>query len=241
MEEIFEADIDNTFEDKHIPKEELPEEGAVALAGKRTLETLTATDSIIDALDVAEVELKRIAEHEDEKARGKVAEFQPNMIMLGLSPSDYVLRALSYISTNDLEQTLQKLFSAQALPFSDALKLLSYTKDWTSNPDKVELVCRIVKVLLQIHHSQLISTPSARPVLAALKEIIYPRVKECKDTLGFNLAAMDHLKQLMASRSDALFRDAKSKLLEIRSQQSKRLEARTETKTENKKKKKQKK
>ncbi|TYH77185.1 hypothetical protein ES332_D04G135500v1 [Gossypium tomentosum] len=235
LEEIFEADIDNTFEDKHIPKEELPEEGAVALAGKRTLETLTATDSIIDALDVAEVELKRIAEHEDEKARGKVAEFQPNMIMLGLSPSDYVLRALSNISTNDLEQTLL------ALPFSDALKLLSYTKDWTSNPDKVELVCRIVTVLLQIHHSQLISTPSARPVLAALKEIIYPRVKECKDTLGFNLAAMDHLKQLMASRSDALFRDAKSKLLEIRSQQSKRLEARTETKTENKKKKKQKK
>ncbi|XP_052880481.1 uncharacterized protein LOC108462016 [Gossypium arboreum] len=105
--EIFEADIDNTFENKHIPKEELPEEGAVALAGKRNLETLTATDSIIDALDVAEVELKRIAEHEDEKARGKVAEFQPNMIMLGLSASDYVLRALSYISTNDLEQTLQ--------------------------------------------------------------------------------------------------------------------------------------
>ena len=45
----------------------------------------------------------------------------------------------------------------------------------------------------------------------------------------------------MASRSDALFRDAKSKLLEIRSQQSKRLEARTETKIEKRKKKKQKK
>lgn len=25
----------------------------------------------------------------------------------------------------------------QALPFSDALKLISYLKDWTSNPDKV--------------------------------------------------------------------------------------------------------
>ncbi|KAG4165650.1 hypothetical protein ERO13_A13G089800v2 [Gossypium hirsutum] len=169
LEEIFEADIDNTFENKHIPNSR---GGSCCISREEKLETLTATDSIIDALDVAEVELKRIAEHEDEKARGKVAEFQPNMIMLGLSPSDYVLRALSYISTNDLEQTLQ-LFSAQALPFSDALKLLSYTKDWTSNPDKVELVCRIVKVLLQIHHSQLISTPSARPVLAVLKEIIY--------------------------------------------------------------------
>ncbi|KAE8720366.1 phosphatidylinositol-4-phosphate 5-kinase family protein [Hibiscus syriacus] len=62
LEEIFEADIDNTFEDRHILKEELPVEGAVALAGTRTQETLTATDSIIDALDVAEVVLKRIAD-----------------------------------------------------------------------------------------------------------------------------------------------------------------------------------
>ncbi|KAE8721119.1 type-1 glutamine synthetase 1-like [Hibiscus syriacus] len=78
LEEIFEADMDNTFEVRHVPKEELPEEGAVALEGKRTLE---------------------------EQARGKVAELQPNMIMLGLSPSDYVLRAISNISANDMEQT----------------------------------------------------------------------------------------------------------------------------------------
>lgn len=47
--------------------------------------------------------------------------------------------------------------------------------------------------------------------------------------------------QLMASRSDALFRDAKSKLLEIRAQHSKRLDARLETREEKRKKKKQKK
>jgi hypothetical protein len=29
------------------------------------------------------------------------------------------------------------MISVQALPFSDGLKLLSYFKDWTSNPDKV--------------------------------------------------------------------------------------------------------
>ena len=45
----------------------------------------------------------------------------------------------------------------------------------------------------------------------------------------------------MASRSDALFRDAKSKLLEIRAQHSKRLDARLETREEKRKKKKQKK
>ena len=64
LEEMFEADLDNAFENRYTAKEELPEEGAVALAGKKTQETLTATDLIIDALDVAEMELKRITEHE---------------------------------------------------------------------------------------------------------------------------------------------------------------------------------
>lgn len=64
LEEMFESDIDNAFENKYGPKEELPEEGVVALAGKKSQETLTATDAIIEALDMANAELKRIAEHE---------------------------------------------------------------------------------------------------------------------------------------------------------------------------------
>ena len=63
LEQMFESDLDNAFENRYSLKEELPEEGAVALAGKKTQETLSATDSIIDALDIAEDELKRISEH----------------------------------------------------------------------------------------------------------------------------------------------------------------------------------
>lgn len=233
LEEMFDTDLDNTL-DRYAPKEEVPEEGAVALAGKRTQETLSGTDSIIEALDIAEAELKRISEHEEETRQGKASEFRPNILMLGHSPSDFILRALSNVHTNDLEQTLL------ALPFSDALKLLSFLKDWSLKPDKIELVCRVATVLLQLHHNQLIATASARPVLTVLKDILHSRVKECKDTLGFNLAAMDHLKQLMILKSDALFRDAKTKLLEIRSQQAKRAEGRQDTK-ERRKKKKQKK
>ncbi|PIM99651.1 WD40-repeat-containing subunit of the 18S rRNA processing complex [Handroanthus impetiginosus] len=235
LEEMFESDIDNTFESKYAPKEEVPEEGAVALAGKKTGETVTAADSIMEALDTTEEELKRIAEHEEEKSKGKVADFRPNILMLGLSPSDYVLRAVSSVRTNDLEQALL------ALPFSDSLRILSYLKDWVALPDKVELVCRVATVLLQLHHNQLTSTVSARPVLSLLKDILHARVKECKDTLGFNLAAMDHLKQLMAAKSDAPFRDAKTKLLEIRARYSQLTEGKTQAKEERRKKKKQKK
>jgi U3 small nucleolar RNA-associated protein 12 len=64
LEEMFDADLDNAFENKYVPKEEIPEEGAVAVAGKKTQETLTATDLIIERLDIAENEKKRIAEHQ---------------------------------------------------------------------------------------------------------------------------------------------------------------------------------
>lgn len=231
LEEMFESDIDNPFESKYAPKEELPEEGAVALAGKKTGETVTAADSIMEALDIAEEELKRIAEHEEERSKGKVADFKPNILMLGLSPSGFVLRALSSVHTNDLEQALL------ALPFSDSLRVLSYLKEWVTFPDKVELVCRISTVLLQIHHYQLTSTVSARPILSLLKDILHARVKECKDTLGFNLAAMDHVKQLMAAKSDAPFRDAKTKLLEIRARYAQNTEGGMQTKGGRRKKK----
>ncbi|KAK9079343.1 hypothetical protein SSX86_001014 [Deinandra increscens subsp. villosa] len=232
LEEMFEADLDNSLENRYLPQQELPEEGAVAVAGKKTQETLTATDSIIEALDIAAEELKRMAEHEEEKRRGKGAEFKSNPLMINLSPSDYILRAVSKVHTNDLEQTLL------SLPFADALKLLSNLKDWSSNPDKVELVCRIATLLLQLHHNQLVATTSTRPLLALLRDILHARVKDCKDTLGFNLAAMNHLKQLMASKSDAPFHDAKTKLQEIRAQQSERAEGRADTKGEKRRKKK---
>lgn len=61
---MFEADIESAFENKYASKEEIPEEGAVAVAGKKTQETLTATDLIIERLDIAEAERKRIAEHQ---------------------------------------------------------------------------------------------------------------------------------------------------------------------------------
>ncbi|XP_047954497.1 WD repeat-containing protein 3 [Salvia hispanica] len=231
LEEMFETDTDNPFETKYAPKEELPEEGAVGLAGKKTGETVTAADSILEALDIAEEELKRIAEHE-ERSKGRAADFQPNILMLGLSPSEFVLRAVSSVHTNDLEQALL------ALPFSDSLRILSYLKEWISHPEKVELVCRVSTVLLQIHHYQLTSTISARPILSLLNDILHARVKECKDTLGFNLAAMDHVKQLMAAKSDAPFRDAKTKLMEIRAQYAHHA---LQTREQRRKKKKQKK
>ncbi|GJN30323.1 hypothetical protein PR202_gb18618 [Eleusine coracana subsp. coracana] len=175
LEESFEADLDNDIEHRYGQKDDTPDEGSVGVPSRKTKETLTSADAIMDALDTAEEELKRLNQHKVEDLKnGNGARFQPNVIMQGRSPSDYVLNVVSNIRPNDLEQAL-----LQSLPFSDALKLMFYLKEWSLVPSK-----------------------------------------ECKDTIGFNLAAMDH--ELLAMRSDAPFRDAKAKLMEIRQEQSKR-------------------
>ncbi|XP_020577298.1 WD repeat-containing protein 3 [Phalaenopsis equestris] len=214
LQEMFESDLETT-ESKYALREEFSEDGSVGVPGKKTQETITAADMIIDALDTAQDELKRYDQFNVDRQNGKSGQFQPNVIMSGLSPSDYVLHSISNVHTSDLEQTLL------SLPYSDALVLMSYLKNWVQNSDKVALVCRITTVLLQTHHNQLTTTPAARSMLAVLKDILHSRVKEFKDTIGFNIAAMEHLKELMSMRSDAPFRNAKAKLMDIRQELSK--------------------
>ena len=43
---------------------------------------------------------------QEDVRNGNRTELQPNDMMRGLSPSEYVLHALSTVQTNDLEQTL---------------------------------------------------------------------------------------------------------------------------------------
>lgn len=43
---------------------------------------------------------------QEEKTKGKVSNYLPNVVMLGLTPSEFVLRAISNVKTNDLEQAL---------------------------------------------------------------------------------------------------------------------------------------
>ena len=59
---MFDAGQDNG-DANQLPSAEIPDEGAVALAGKQSQESFTAADTIIEALDLADTELERIKSH----------------------------------------------------------------------------------------------------------------------------------------------------------------------------------
>lgn len=81
-------------------------------------EAAHGVDRIIDALDMMETE----------EERKKEPGYQPNVMLLGLSGSEYVLKAVRTIRANDLEAVLTML------SFSDALALLKLIPQWLGGP-----------------------------------------------------------------------------------------------------------
>jgi len=69
--------------------------GSAAMAGRRTLDSLGAADSVVDAMDLAAAETDRLTAAATAASGGaKAVAATPNPLMLGLSPAAYVLRAV---------------------------------------------------------------------------------------------------------------------------------------------------
>ena len=86
---------------------------------------------------------------------------------------NYMGNSIHVLSSNTCMRRTWNLFNYTAvmdLMVSIVMLLVTLCK-------QVELVCRIAIVLLQTHYNQLVTTPSARPVLSVLRDILYARVK----------------------------------------------------------------
>jgi U3 small nucleolar RNA-associated protein 12 len=211
LESLFEADLEQqqAAAEREAAGGSAAADGdaAAALAGRRTLETVGAADAIVDALDVAaneerkEVEYRRALKAASEAGGGKAVKAvkRPprNPLMLGLAPGAYVLRCVSGVKAGDLEQALL------LLPFADALRLLGYVSEWLKEGAAVELCTRAAVLLLRLHHARLLSTPGARGTLVTLQRRLRRGAAALKDALGFNLAALRHLRRAAGEAAGA--------------------------------------
>ena len=239
LESLFESDLDQQDRrDEEAAGSATRDagEGIALSAGRRTLDSVGAADSIIEALEMAANEAERQRqEREAAEANVDSETDQPsgtkqrltkkptvNPLMLGLTPSAYILRSIAMVKPSDLESALLML------PFNDALSLLSYIPEWIGGkggPDSslggkalkrgqeskgqrrvaagghhIELACRAAVLLLRLHHSQLVATSSARHILLNLSKYLRPGIQALKDLAGFNLAALGHLQRTQKDR-----------------------------------------
>jgi U3 small nucleolar RNA-associated protein 12 len=186
LETLFEEDLAAPERDPLIESiEEKDDRNTSAVAGKRTLETVSAADSIVEALDMASAEEERIKES---RMALRESDYVPNPLLLGLSPSSYVLRAIGMVRASDLEQALI------LVPFMDALRLLELCASWLEQGSDAELLARVSILLCRVHLQQLMATPVARPTLFKLRKLLHSRMQSIKDIWGYNAAAIELLK-----------------------------------------------
>jgi len=95
-----------------------------------------------------------------------------------------VLWAIAQVPLAELEEALL------ALPVSMIPSLLEYIIHWFQNRLNLVIACRVLDLLLKVYHSQIICNTDLRIQLQTLKTVQTVQLKELKDTIGFNIAAM---------------------------------------------------
>ncbi|CAL5229844.1 g13253 [Coccomyxa viridis] len=188
LESLFEADLEESTAPQR--REGEAAEATAAPAGRKTLEVVSGAERIADALALVAAEAERVQAFEEDPTAGKSGKgLQPNPLLLGLTPEQYMLKQLASVRASDLEQAFL------ILPFSDALRLLSYFCTWLERGAEVELVSRAATLLVRLHHAQLVATVAARAPLLELRRQLRRRTQQLKDRMGFNLAALSHLQR----------------------------------------------
>eukprot|EP00123_Amoebidium_parasiticum_P021149 comp62400_c0_seq1/m.47920 comp62400_c0_seq1/g.47920 ORF comp62400_c0_seq1/g.47920 comp62400_c0_seq1/m.47920 type:complete len:932 (-) comp62400_c0_seq1:257-3052(-) len=200
------------------------DDGVEAVAAtKRTIESIKGAEAIIEAIELADQETATYEQWERECAEAKriaaATHSEPslppppqrNIILSYLkmdSPERYVLHVVGRVHPNELEESLM------VLPFNTAMRLLHYLNSWLSHGWETELACRCLLSLLHIHHNQLVTSSTMLPILDALKGATHARVASWKDTVGFNLAGLQHLQRELQGTQVKFFEDARQAVQE---------------------------
>lgn len=134
---------DDDDDDEDVAKDDEPQSEA---AVRKSVLSVSAGDRIMEALERADNETKAITlfvrTHGSDKKR------PPNLLMLGHSPSAYILWVLRTIKSADLEQSLI------VLPLGHIERLLYYIIVLLKRGQGIELCSRVAIFLIKTHQNQ---------------------------------------------------------------------------------------
>ena len=204
LDAVFEAELDDDRRpegeedrDADAPAEEAP--------GRRSLEAVASAERLLEACEVASAEVRRFREHEEacEKAREEKKALppapQPNILLLGSEPRHHVLRMLRMVKAPQVEQALL------VATFAQARMLLEFLADLLEDGASLELLARCAIMVTRAHAKQIAATPAMLPVLLRLQRVLRPRLRERRDLIGVNVAAMQQVRARLEDGSGKAF------------------------------------
>lgn len=180
----------------------------VALAGKKSIETVKGAERIMEALDLYKEESAKLKAHKEQCQRTGQQLPPPalNALLMAYkcdTPERYMLEMLRKIKSSELEESLL------VLPFSYVIDLLKVLEVFIDSAWEVELSCRCLFFLLRVHHGQITSNLVLLPVIDRLRQKTRDRVSELRDRIGFNRAGSEFMqRQIEMSQETIFFSDA---------------------------------
>jgi len=183
-------------------------------ATRRNVETIRTTEKLIEVIDLAQTEWDNAAAYssavaewlESNKSNSiKLPKPPPphvNPLMGDQTAHQMILDSISRIPANIIYEVLI------ALPFLYAERLLRFICSAMESISKmqhgaceeisffsVEVLCRSVLILVQLHYSMFSSDSQYRDLLSKTRRIIRPLLKREKDQMDFGATALTHLKR----------------------------------------------
>ncbi|XP_020487639.2 WD repeat-containing protein 3 [Labrus bergylta] len=199
-----EAEFEESMAKGDVPVVPGETQGEAAPAGKKTVETVKAAERIMEALELFKEEARKMEEHKYacERAGKEVPLPKPNPILVAfgnVTPSRYVLDVIKKVRSSELEVSLL------VLPFPYVPELLKLFNSYIQQGLEVELVCRCLFFLLKIHFGQISSNQMLVSVIDELRNNTLSKVREIRDVMGFNSAALHFLQREIESKEDVMF------------------------------------
>lgn len=111
-------------------------------------------------------------------------------------PLKFVVEVLRKVKSSELEEAIIML------PLDRILELLVVLKSLLERSWDVELVSRILVLACRINLPQLLASSKAAPIIHTLAKLLPEKLKNLKDTVGFNLAGLRHLSDRIEERSE---------------------------------------
>ncbi|TFK55785.1 WD40 repeat-like protein [Heliocybe sulcata] len=198
------APIGSGAADGDAPSQAQAEATAVS---KQTTETLMAGERIIEALDLADTERAVWREYEEAKATlseddaEKLPPPARNAVLAAydLEPEAWVLRVVERIPGTALMDALL------VLPFGKVVSLMTYLNIWAQKEWNIVLVSRILFFLMKTHHHQIVANRIMRTTLMSLRKHLRFALQRQKETIGYNLAALQFIKRQNDAERTAQF------------------------------------
>ncbi|KAG4303529.1 hypothetical protein PCK1_000047 [Pneumocystis canis] len=191
LEKLYEKDLVEKLDNYEMTEDKKVDE--LASTGKQTIESVIDGERIINALEVGIRDMELMKEYEEAKKKIdglKNPARDPIFVANGnISAEEYVMNVLERVHLSHLEDALL------VLPFKNVIDMLIFIDFWAKKGWNIQLICRILFILLKVHHHQIVANKSMRSILDSIRSKLREELQSQKDMIGYNLAALKYIRQ----------------------------------------------